>query len=271
VADRLVADGGLLLRLPFQGPLDWDALLAYLAARAVPGVERVDGSTYRRTIIVDGDPGVLELWPAGPDQLLLRAHLPHWGELLHLVQHARKIASLDFPLAEATAHLAADRRIGPLLRACPGLRPPGTWDPFETGVCVLLGHDLDRTGRLVQVLGTPVPGLAPLGLTYTFPGPSRLATANLDGLGLEAQCARAVRAFAQAVCDDRVRLDGSVGLERLVASLCALDGFCRGTAHELALRLGEADADPLGGPDCWRPWRALAASSAAENLTGLGV
>src|SRR4029453_12701522 len=35
---RLVADGGLSLRLPVHGLLDWDALLAYFAARAIPGV-----------------------------------------------------------------------------------------------------------------------------------------------------------------------------------------------------------------------------------------
>src|SRR5918996_447954 len=38
-SDRLAADGGLRLRLPFRGPLDWPALLAYFAARAIPGVE----------------------------------------------------------------------------------------------------------------------------------------------------------------------------------------------------------------------------------------
>lgn len=42
-ADRLVADGGLLLRLPFGGRLDWPAMLAYFAARAIPGVEHVAG------------------------------------------------------------------------------------------------------------------------------------------------------------------------------------------------------------------------------------
>ena len=50
VTDRLVADGGLVLRMPYQGCLDWDALLAYLQARAIPGVEQVDGDTYRRTV-----------------------------------------------------------------------------------------------------------------------------------------------------------------------------------------------------------------------------
>src|SRR5438132_8881675 len=83
--DRLVADGGLVLRLPFEGPLDWDSLAAYFAARAIPGVEYVSGTTYRRTVVIAGDPGVLELVPGGDDHLLLRAHLPHWEDLIHLV------------------------------------------------------------------------------------------------------------------------------------------------------------------------------------------
>src|SRR5262249_36365157 len=63
VSDRLVADGGLVLRLPFQPPLDWGAMLRYFHARAIAGVEHVTGDTYRRTFVIDGDPGVLELSP----------------------------------------------------------------------------------------------------------------------------------------------------------------------------------------------------------------
>lgn len=75
--DRLVVDGGLALRLPFWPPLDWDAMLGLLRASAIPGVEDVSGGTYRRTVVIDGDPGVLELSPGGTDHLVLRAHLPH--------------------------------------------------------------------------------------------------------------------------------------------------------------------------------------------------
>ena len=60
-ADRLAADGGLVLRLPFYGPLDWPALLDYFGGRVIPGVESVAGDTYRRTIVVGESPGVLEL------------------------------------------------------------------------------------------------------------------------------------------------------------------------------------------------------------------
>jgi AraC family transcriptional regulator, regulatory protein of adaptative response / DNA-3-methyladenine glycosylase II len=266
-ADRLVADGGLMLRLPFHGPLDWDAMVAYFAARAIPGVEQVSGTTYRRTIVVDGDPGVLELSPGGDDHLLLRAHLPHWEELIHLVERARRIASLDFDLDEPSRHLAADPVIGPLLRARPGLRAPGTWDAFETGVRAIIGQQISIaaantiTGRLVDRLGVPIPGLGRLGLAHTFPSAETLASADLTGLGLTRGRADAIRSFAGAVAEDRVRLDRSVSLERLIASLTAIQGLGPWTAHYLAFRLGEPDACPISAGEVaerWRPWRGLA-------------
>src|SRR5262249_12022186 len=140
IGDRLVADGGLLLRVPFEPPLEWSLMLAYLAERAIPGVESAADDTYRRTIEIDGDPGVLEYSPGGPDHLLLRAHLPHWGGLIHIVQRARRIFGLDADVAAANQALALDPIIGPLVRVAPGLRPPGTWDAFETGVALILGQ-----------------------------------------------------------------------------------------------------------------------------------
>ncbi len=73
-----------------------------------------------------------------------------------------------------------------------------------------------------------------------------------------------------------MRLDRSVGLDELVASLTAIPGLGPWTAHYVALRLGEPDAFPatdlgvrraLAARGCdpadavaegWRPWRALA-------------
>jgi AraC family transcriptional regulator of adaptative response / DNA-3-methyladenine glycosylase II len=276
-ADRLVADGGLPLRLTFRGPLDWYSLISYLAARAIPGVEHVSGETYRRTIVVAGDPGVLELFPGGDDHLVLVIHLPHWEGLVHLVARARRLANLDFDLDEPAAHLSRDSIIGPLLRARPGLRTPGTWNPFETGVRVIIGQQVTVAaastiaGRLVARFGTPVPGLRELGLTHTFPSATTLAAADLAGLGLPRAREETIRSFARAVSGDAIRLDGSVSLDELIGSLTAIEGLGPWTANTLALRLGEPDAFPasdlglrraLDAPtvaDRWRPWRALAA------------
>lgn len=287
-ADRLVADGGLRLRLPHHGPLDWPAMVRYFAARAIPGVEAVDvaTSTYRRTIVVDGDPGVIELAPGGAGHLELRAHLPHWDGLIHVVDRARRLAGLDADHTAAVHTLAADAVLAPLLRERPGLRVPGTWAPFETGVRAILGQQVSvagattLAGRLVDRLGTPVPGLTDLGLTATFPSPSTVARGDLAGLGLTSSRAVAIAALAAAVADDEVRLDGSTSLEGLVDGLVRLPGIGPWTAHYLALRLGERDAFPGGdlvlrrtherlaradapklavAAEAWRPHRALAA------------
>jgi AraC family transcriptional regulator of adaptative response / DNA-3-methyladenine glycosylase II len=287
-ADRLVADGGLPLRLSFHGPVDWEVLVRYLALRAIPGVERVDleAGIYRRTIEVNGNAGVLELERGGDDHLRLTLHLPHWEELTHLVARARAIASLDLDLEEPKAHLSDDPVIGPLLRARPGLRPPGAWDAFEIGVRAIVGQHVSVaaantfTGRLVEQTGTSVPGLQALGLSHAFPAAACLAEADLSWVGLTGAQQAAIRAFACAVVEERVRLDGRVGLDELVASITALEGLGPWTAHYVALRLGEPDAYPAsdlglrraldrlaphsGSLDAfstaWRPWRALAAT-----------
>ena len=285
-SDRLVADGGLILRLPFQPPLDWEAMIGYLETRAIAGVERVSDGVYRRTVMIDGDPGVLELSLGGHDHLLLRAHLPHWESLIHLVRRARRIFNLDCDMEGATQHLATDPVVGPLVRARPGIRPPGTWDPFETGVRAIIGQRIGVgaantiVARIVERYGAPVPGLQALGLTHLFPGPSTLAGADLNGFGLTAARAAAVVAFARAVDDSTLSLERGASLDRLATSITAIRGVGPWTAHYLAVRMGEPDAFPasdLGlrralsrGPlmaardvervaECWRPWRAKAA------------
>lgn len=277
--DRLVADGGLRLRLPFRGPLDGHAALGFLRDRAIPGVEVVDGDTYRRTVLIDGDPGVLELTVGAEDHVLLTAHLPHWEGLTHVVQRARRVLALDADLEGWTAALADDPTIGPLLRARPGLRPPGTWDPFEVAVRAVVGQQVSvrrattLLGHLAARAGDDVPGLAPMGLARTFPDAAQVAEADLDGLGLTTARAATVRRLAAAVAGGEVLLDRGRTLEELTDRMAALHGIGPWTAQYIALRLGELDAWPSGdraleravppeaGPDgkAWRPFRAAAA------------
>jgi AraC family transcriptional regulator of adaptative response / DNA-3-methyladenine glycosylase II len=286
-ADRLVADGGLTLRLPFVGPLDWALMLGYFQRRAIAGVEHVDGNAYRRTVTVDGDPGVLEITHGGGDHLVLRAHLPHVGGLIHVVQGARRIFALDRDPSSADAHLAADPLLATLVAAGPGLRVPGTWDPYETGVRAIVGQQVSVAGastvtaRIVERAGRPVPGLGALGLTHTFPDPATLATADLDGIGMPGARARAIKAFAAAVDKGELPLDGRLSLDELIAAVCAVPGLGPWTAGVIALRLGEPDTFPAadlglrraanpGGEalspaelaaraEAWRPHRAAAA------------
>jgi AraC family transcriptional regulator of adaptative response / DNA-3-methyladenine glycosylase II len=201
------------------------------------------------------------------------------------VRRARRIFHLDWDMEDST--LDADPVVGPLVRARPGIRPPGTWDPFETGVRAIIGQGITVgaantiAARMAGRFGVPVRGLRPIGLTHLFPEPSTLARADLSELGLTAARAAGVSSFARAVADSSLVLDRAAPLDKLAAAIMAIRGLGPWTAHYVALRMGEPDAFPasdLGlrralspGPlmatgeiqrvaESWRPWRALAAT-----------
>jgi AraC family transcriptional regulator of adaptative response / DNA-3-methyladenine glycosylase II len=287
-ADRLVATAGLDLRLPYRPPLDWEAMVGFLATRSIPGVEAVDGESYRRTIAVDGEPGAIELRRlAGSPHLLLRVHAPHVDGLIHVVDQARRIFDVDADPREIRRHLRRDPALRPLVDSRPGLRVVGAWDGFELGVRAILGQQVSvraastLAARVAERLGTPVAGFEHLGVDRLFPAAERLAGADLRPLGLTTARAATVRAFARAVADGDLVLDPSQGLDRLVGRLCEVPGVGPWTAHYVAMRAaGERDAFPssdlglrrhLGGStrmgpaelarraEGWRPWRAYAA------------
>src|SRR6266498_1472863 len=137
-SDRLVADGGLALRIPVLPGYDWGAVRDFLARRAIPGVESVAGGTYRRTITVDGAPGLLEVSAGGSDHLLLQAHLPYWEDLIHVVQRIERLLGTDTDHAAGIAALSTDPVLGPLVRERPGRTVPGAWHPLEVGVRAML-------------------------------------------------------------------------------------------------------------------------------------
>ncbi|TCO49441.1 DNA-3-methyladenine glycosylase II [Kribbella antiqua] len=242
--DRLVADGGLVLRLPYNPPYDWDAMAGFLADHAIPGVESVEDGIYRRTISLDGDPGLLEIGPGGPDHLLLTAHLPYWEGVIHVAERAAALVGLQSEPLLARTLLAEDPTIGPLIAERPGIRVLGAWGPFEVAVQAVV-RDHDVLHKLVTTYGVPVPGLGH-GLTHAFPSAEVLAAAELVG------------PLAQAVAQGNIKLD--VGDDTLIRSLEAVPGVSRKAAHHVAMRLGARDAWPLdGAAEDLRPWRSLAA------------
>lgn len=219
--DRLAADGGLEFRLAYTAPYDWTGLLAELFLTAVPGVESVSETAYRRTILLDGAPGMLEVTAGDGNFLVVRAHLPYWEGLIHAVD---RLASL---LAVNDEPRDAERRV------------PRVWGPFEAGVQTLAGwYAADPRpvlARLVAACGVPVPGLAH-GLTHAFPAAETVAAADLSVV-LPTDLADAVGGFAKAVASERIRLDGSVPAGDLCVALSAEAGFSQGGAEALARRL----------------------------------
>lgn len=292
--DRLVADGGLPLRTPYQAPFSFDDQLHFLSDRTIAGIDDVDGGVYRRTITTCGYPGMVEVSDAGDRKhVLIVAHLPTMNALIDDVARVRRIFGLDSPAAAIIPALADDHLIGSLVSRRPGLRLAGAWDRFEAAVRIILSQQISlraaRTilARLVQEFGAPVPGLEPVGLTHTFPTAERLASATeskLSALGMPSARAVTVRAFARAYAAERVSLEPSCDLDALVDQLRAVPGIGEWSAQCIGMRAaGHLDAFPAGDlglrrsagrlldrdtigaleleqiAEAWRPYRALAA------------
>jgi AraC family transcriptional regulator of adaptative response / DNA-3-methyladenine glycosylase II len=254
-------------------------------------VESVEGGVYRRTIVLDGDPGMLELRAGGVDHMLLCAHLPYWEGLIHVVERAARMVGIDVDVTAGEAHLATDPVLAAIIKRQMGLRVPGAWGPFEAGVQAIVSQTLDlastRDGlaTITRAYGTHVPGL-PHDLTHVFPSADTIAESDLADWYLPRSIANAIIAFASAVATDAVRLDCSASLDELISSLVVIPGIEQNTAHQIALRLGYHDAFPCADPvvrralrqvahsvgaveataDRWRPWRALAVTHLVAHI-----
>jgi AraC family transcriptional regulator, regulatory protein of adaptative response / DNA-3-methyladenine glycosylase II len=277
--------GELALRLPFRAPLDGGALLGWLAARAVPGVEEVDGDVYRRSLRLPRGPGVVEL-AFERDCVRCLLWLDDLRDLTPAVQRCRRLLDLDADPGAVAEHLGADALVGPLVRAAPGLRVPGTVDGAELAVRAVLGQQVSvpaaRTGagRLVAEHGEAL--ARPRGaVTALFPAAAALAALDHARLPMPRARAEALVALCRALADGELRLDAGADRVEARRALMALPGIGPWTAGYVAIRaLGDPDVflaedlgvrhalRRLGGPDdprraralaaAWSPWRSYA-------------
>jgi AraC family transcriptional regulator of adaptative response / DNA-3-methyladenine glycosylase II len=244
-------DGGLALELPYTPPYDFGQMLTHLRARCIPGVETVDGGTYRRSIDSCGHPGVAEVRDGGDGRhLLLTLHLPTFDSIIDEVERCRTLFALDeAPLGDRD-ELVGDPVLGPLASSHPTMRVPRAWDRFETAVRIVIGQQISvagastMIGRVVERHGTPF-GSGVAGVDRRFPAPLVLADAKLDGLGFTARRCDTIRGLAAGVANGDIDLYCTGDIDSVTRALCEVPGIGPWTAHMIAMRvLGHDDAMP---------------------------
>ena len=283
--------GALSVRLAYRPPYDWDAMLSFLGARAIPGVEAVSGDVYRRTIAIGDACGVISVAPAAKNRVNVSVRFPNMAALPAIIARVRRVFDLAADPDMIGAHLSLDPMLAPLVAARPGLRVPGAWDGFELAVRAIFGQQITvpaatrLLGRLVAAHGALLPATTKdvEDLGHLFPSPSPLASADLALLGMPTERAMAVNSLAQAIFADSTIFSRGASLEETVAKLRSLPGIGEWTAQFIAMReLREPDAFPaadigllramatadgrrpspaelLSRAERWRPWRAYAA------------
>lgn len=268
--------GGLVrVRLAARGSWRPEPTFAFLAARAIAGVEHVDGLRYVRTIACKGDVGVLAIEAAahGVDLTLSDELAPHVRTLIARVRRAfdldADIDAIDTALSRAGGALAAD------VAARPGVRLVAGLDPFEIILRAVLGQQVTQKAgvalmqKVVSRFGAavdPAPGraLGVDGLDHLIPEAGRIAeadAADIAALGMPGARAATVQRVAAA----------SRAAPLLAETLAGVAGVGPWTSAYVRLRaFADPDAAPPGdaalaragfaatAPDL-APWRGYAA------------
>lgn len=234
-------------RLPFHPPLEPGDLLGFFARRAVPGVEEVQDETYRRSLRLPHGAGVVELEPTA-SHVNARFWLEDEADLPKAIRRSRSMLDLDRDPRPVSAALEKDDLIGPLVRAAPGLRVPGTPDPHELAIRAVIGQQISLagaatlTGRLVADHGEPLTR-AFGSVTQVFPPAGALAEADPDRLPIPGARRRALQSLAAALASGDLELHDGADPGGVRQQLLALPGIGPWTAGYIAMRaLRDGDA-----------------------------
>jgi AraC family transcriptional regulator of adaptative response / DNA-3-methyladenine glycosylase II len=264
--------------LPYTPPYDWAAMSRFLAARATPGVERVDAAGYTRSISINGLTGSIAVAPfPGADALMVDVAIADPALIPPIVERIAAMFDVDHDPAAVTAALGSQRLFKRVCAAHEGIRLPGAWDPFELAVRAILGQQVSvraattMAGRLAARWGELV--TTGHGLDRLFPWPATLVDAKMEKIGIISSRAKTIRLLSRQICAGALSFESPT----VVGDLQEIAGIGDWTAQYIAMRaLTDGDAFPSGdlvlrrrAGNCtarvlekrsqrWRPYRAYA-------------
>ncbi|MGS0685778.1 DNA-3-methyladenine glycosylase family protein [Nakamurella sp. GG22] len=231
--------------LPVRAPFAADALLGFLAAHTVRGVEHVRDRTYHRTLRLPAGAGTVALTlPTGRSgsEVAATIRLENASDLPAALAHCRALLDLDAEPVAIDTVLAADPALRPGVDAEPGIRIPGTVDGPETLIRTMLGQQVSVAGaqtaaaKLVHAADQRLP--EPDGeLTHLFPTPEAVAQLGTALIVGPRRRAAAVIGAAAAMADGTLEVTPERSTADLTADLVALPGIGPWTAGYVAMRL----------------------------------
>jgi AraC family transcriptional regulator of adaptative response / DNA-3-methyladenine glycosylase II len=279
--------------LEFRPPFAWSHLLDYLRLRAIPGVEMVNATHYRRTVSIDSHEGWIAVSLGKKDNALNVETSPSLAPVIGtVIARVKRLFDLASVPAAVNELLLPDPLLGKVVRRIPGLRVAGAFDGFELAVRAILGQQVSvksattLAGRWANAFGAPIATPYPE-LNRLTPSAQQMACISVDeicALGIVGARGRCLSLLAAAVLEKRVILTFAPNVDDQIDSLMRLPGIGPWTAQYIAMRaLHWPDAFPSGDlmlqraanttqkqlqrlAEAWRPWRAYATHYLWQSL-----
>jgi AraC family transcriptional regulator of adaptative response / DNA-3-methyladenine glycosylase II len=178
------------LKLYYRPPYAWREMLGFLGKRVIPSLEWSGDRQYSRTIQYETTKGYFTI-SAEPEKnrFNLNLYLNEYHNINLIIQRIRLLFDVDAPIALIDQQLSS--QIGDFIDYLPGLRVPGIWGAFETGVRAVLGQQVSVAAArnlvitFVEELGEPVElgdsaRAGPSVATRLFPTPLSVVNDSLD-------------------------------------------------------------------------------------------
>ncbi len=256
-------------------PFRLDLTAWALRRRAQNIIDRWDGSTYRRVLVVQKLPVELEVIQTGPpDMPRLQAtatgtKIPPGAKHL-LISALKQMLGTNLDLADFYRFAERQPKLNSLVKQFRGVRPPRYPTLFESLVNAIACQQISLPvgilvlNRLASAFGPSVPKQGQH--AHAFPSPENLSKLDpeaLRPLGFSLQKARAVIELASSIAEKHLDLGELENLENEAAvdELRKLRGVGRWSAEYALLRgLGRLDvfpADDVGARNRLRDWLDL--------------
>ena len=239
-----------VIALRYNAPYDWSGILNFLRPRAIAGVETVTGDAYE---------------PDGVSVTHARNAVVVSDRTE--AERVRAMFDVDADIVAIGMHFSRDKLLGRLIHAHPGIRIPGTWDPFEMAIRAIVGQQISVAGATTLMARIASRhGVTPQSLMRARTNP-----------GMPQSRWNTIRGLARAVARGEVTFERGATLDESIERLTNLPGIGPWTAHYIAMRaLREPDAFPhtdlgirkaagmitdrelLARSEAWRPYRSYA-------------
>jgi len=112
----------------FRPPFAWPNLLAYLRLRAIPGVEMVDATHYRRTVAIGDAQGWIAVTLGRANALDVEISPSLAPVVSAVIARVKRLFDLGAVPDAVTALLVQDPALSTVVRRIPGLRVAGSFD-----------------------------------------------------------------------------------------------------------------------------------------------
>jgi AraC family transcriptional regulator of adaptative response / DNA-3-methyladenine glycosylase II len=237
-----ILDSGLELKIPVRLPYDWKSVISYLKRHECYGLETIVNDTFHRFI---------------PNK-------KNFGEVIvsdKTKEGFLNVRLINIPLEETrfvlsriknlfdTEHNPADLFSSQFLQP-KGIRVPGSFDPFETSVSIILcqfvstQHAKIKLETLVRKYGKKI-GMNLGREVFRFPGPSILSQARIEEIGITKVKANAITELSKNVLKKTINFESFESFEQISDALLSIKGIGPWTASMILMRcFGNPDAFP---------------------------